>query len=112
MEVEETHLGLLGLSQTVVVDLDGVDSPGLSEHPSLGGDGLSGEDTPHGGEPNVVVETLDVTGQLIHTVDLSAAFDLHGNGRPIGIGTEEIDRPDVSRVLAPDQRQSFLQEIW
>src|SRR5699024_3640977 len=64
---------------------------------------LGGEDTRHRGEQLVAVEQLDVTGQLLDSVDVPAALDLHSDGRPRRVLGENVHWPDRGRVFATYQ---------
>src|SRR4029453_3419840 len=43
-------------------------------------------------------------------VDLSAALDLHGHVPALVVAAEQVDRTDVGRILAPDQRPAVAQD--
>src|SRR5699024_11292146 len=62
-----------------------------------------------GGKQVVSVEPLEVAGELLHTVDLPAAFDLHRDVARSRAG-EDVDRADGGRVFAAYQGMPISEE--
>ena len=58
------------------------------------------------------METLDVSDELLDSVDLAATLDLDGDDLTITIAAQQIDGPDRRRVFAAHQSQTHLDRVW
>ena len=84
-------LGVVHPAQRVVVDDDAADPAVLGEGPCLRLDLLGREDARHRRQQRVTVEQVQVAGQLLDTVDLTASLDLDRDGTG-GIVAVEVKR--------------------
>src|SRR5699024_7688212 len=70
----------------------------------LGFDDLCGEDPRDRSQLRITIHQLQIAGQLLHAVDLAAAFDLHGDGDPLRVLGEDVHRTDGCHVLPTHER--------
>ena len=54
-------------------------------------------------EPRVAVEPLLVAQQLLDARDLADALHLDHDRAPVAVAAQQVDGPDVGRVLAADR---------
>src|SRR5690606_28734804 len=101
--LEQPELGALRTAQGVVREHDATDPAILRERAGLRLDLLRGEDPGHRGQRGVAVEQLEITRELLDTVDLAASFDLDGDGLSLRVAAEDVDRSDRGHVLPADQ---------
>jgi hypothetical protein len=64
------------------------------------------EHAPDRPEQGVALQELQVAGELLDPVDLAPALDLDGHRPALRVPAQQVDRPDVGRVLAADQPQA------
>src|SRR5262245_30532276 len=96
-------------AELVIVDLDAVDATLGGEHLRLRAEILRRQDPPNFAE--LPAQPREVPRELLDAVDLPASLDLD---RDVGAGViaaEQVDRPDVSRVLPPDQSEPRLDDV-
>src|SRR5689334_9441118 len=98
--LEEASGGVVEAAEGVVVDDGAGDAAVGGEDAGLGLDLLGGEDAADGSEEGVAVEQLEVAGQLLDAVDLTAALDLDGDGRTGRVAAHQVDGTDRGGVLA------------
>ena len=84
-----------------------VDGQGAGLRPDL----LGREDAVHRGQQRIPVEQVQVSGELLHAVDLAAPLDLHRDALPVAVPAHQVDRPDRGRVLAPDQPPALAEQV-
>src|SRR5215207_3198517 len=113
-EARSEQLELVGrhASELVVVDLDPAKSSRLGEHLRLRLDRLGDEHASNVTERGVELESLDVAGQLLDAVDLTAALDFHRNHLVDAVATHQVDRADCGGVLAPNEAKTCLDRLW
>src|SRR5690606_12972588 len=95
----------------LVVEHDAADAAVLGQHAGLRLDLLGGEHAGDGREVRVAPQQLQVSGQLLHPVDVTAPLDLHGDGRATGVPDHQVDRSDGRRVLAPHERAALADQV-
>ena len=103
--------GVVGAAQAVVVERDAGDAAVAGQHARLRLDLLCGEDPAHRRQVRVAVEQVEVAGQLLDAVDLTASLDLDGHGRAVGVLGQDVDRADRGRELAPHQPPALAEGL-
>ena len=98
-------------AQRVVVHRHAGDAPVQGQHPGLGLDQLGGEHAVYGAEQRIPPQQLEIAGQLLDPVDLTAPLHLHRHVSAGGIATQQVDRPDRRRVLPADQRPALAERL-
>ena len=97
--------------QVLVVDLHVSDPASCGEYLGLRSDGHRGKDPSHWMETGVVGQPVQVSGQLLHTVQFTPPFDLHHHGVPGRRPAQQVDRSDVGGILTPDQSEAFFENV-
>ena len=92
-----------------VVQSDAADPPILGEGPRLWLDDLRGEDPTDRREQWIAIQELKVTRELLHTVDLTASFDLHCDSCASGVAAEDVYRSDRGHVFPTNQAVALTQ---
>src|SRR4051812_32141219 len=87
---EQPRVPGLESAHRVVVEQQAPDAAIGRERARLGLDLLGREDARHRGEVRVAIHELEVSGQLLDTVDVAAPLDLHGDRRPFGVAREDV----------------------
>src|SRR5690349_13954109 len=103
---EQLELGVVVGAELVEVDLDALDAAALGVDPRLGLDARGHEHAAGRREASVPVEALLVPDELVDARDLADALHLDGHRAALVVAAQEVDRPDVGRVLAPHQRHA------
>ena len=62
-------------------------------------------------EVRVAVQQLQVAGELLDAVDLTAPLDLDRDGRAVRVPAQDVDGPDGRHVLAPDERVALAEGL-
>src|SRR5699024_12146840 len=75
--LEEAGFGVVAAAHRIVIENEAPDPAVFGQGSRLRADLLGGEHAFDGGKQGVSVEQLEVAGELLHAVDLPAAFDLH-----------------------------------
>ena len=107
--LEQAGFGIVDAAHRIVIEDEASDTAVLGQSPRLWADLLGGEHAFYGREQGVPVEELEVAGELLHTVDLPAAFDLHRDVARTCPG-EDVDRADGGRVFAAYQGMPISEE--
>lgn len=108
---EQAELVVLDAAHGVVVEHHAADSAVRRQHPGLRLDLLRRKDALHRGEVGIAVEQLQIAGQLLHAVDVTAALQLHGHGLPVRVPAQDVDRADGGGVLAADQGVALAEDL-
>ena len=98
-------------AEHVVVQGDAGDAAVARQHPRLRLDLLGREHPGDGAELWVATHQLEVAGELLDPVDLTAPFHLHRDVAATGIAAEQVHRTDRRGVLPPDQRPALAQRL-
>jgi hypothetical protein len=102
---------VLGAAHPVVIQRDTADATVLGQRAGLQLDLLGREDALHRGQQRIPVQQLQVPGQLLNTVDLTAPLDLHGDALARLVAAHQVDRADRSGVLAADQPPALAEQV-
>ena len=98
-------------AQHLVVDLDALDPAVAREHAGLRRDRLRDEHAAHRPQRGIALEPCDVASELLDAVDLASALHLDGHGRAVAVAAQEVDGPDVGRVLAPHEHEVLRDRV-
>jgi hypothetical protein len=60
----------------------------------------------------VTIEEFEIPCQLFNPVDISPAFDFHGDVVPLCIRCQNVNRADSCHVFPTDQAEALSQEIY
>src|ERR1700748_3051807 len=89
----EQRVVALDAAHGVVVQGDAADAPVGGQGARLRPDLLGGEHALHRGQQRVPVQQVQVSCQLLHTVDFAASFDLHRDAHARVVPAHTVDRP-------------------
>ena len=110
-ELKQAERVVLGTAHPVVIQRDTADATVLGQRAGLQLDLLGREDALHRGQQRIPVQQLQVPGQLLNTVDLTAPLDLHGDALARLVAAHQVDRADRGRVLAADQPPALAEQV-
>src|SRR6476469_10077277 len=99
-------------AQVVERDLDAVDAPARGEDARLRLDARRDEHAPRRREPGVEIEPLLVAHELLDARDLPDPLDLDRDRPPLTVPAQQVDGPDVRRVLAAHQGEVLAQGLY
>ena len=107
--LEEFVAGVVDAAQGIVIEGHAGDATVGGERFCLGLDQLSGENSSNGSKLGIPVELFNVSGQLLHAIDVAAAFELDRNGVTRRVSGQDVHGPDRCRIFATDQAIAFTE---
>ena len=97
--------------RSLEVDLDALDAAALGVDPRLRLDPRRHEHAARRRERAVAVEAFLVAQQLLDAGDLADALHLDHDGAAVAVAAQQVDRPEIGRVLAPDELEVVAQRV-
>ncbi len=98
-------------SERIVIEDNAADAAILGERAGLGLDLLRGKNSLDRREQGVTVHQLEVTGELLNTVDIAPALELDRDVRTRFVPCQNIDRADGRVILSSHELVSIAEGV-